>query len=84
MLWIASSVVFILLAIFPVIPKFFAKLIGIYEPTNAVFLILILFVLCINFSLTIALSKQATKVKNISQALALMENKSRENNIDKH
>lgn len=76
-LWIASSIIFILLAVFPSIPKWFAKLIGIYETTNAVFLILILFELCINFSLTTALSKQATKIKNIAQAVALIENQSR-------
>lgn len=72
-LWIVTSVIFIIFAIFPSIPKLFSKLIGIYEPTNAVFLALILFELCINFSLTVALSKQSAKVKDIAQALALLE-----------
>ena len=82
MLWIASSAIFILLAIYPAIPKWFARLLGIYEPSNAVFLILILFEFGLNFSLTIALSKQATRLKDIAQALALIEKQNRDNGFN--
>ncbi|EGD46872.1 hypothetical protein Cpap_1412 [Ruminiclostridium papyrosolvens DSM 2782] len=77
-LWIVSSVMFIIIAAFPVIPHWVADLIGIIEPANAVFLVLILFELGINLNLTITISKQTNKVKNMAQYIALMENQNRE------
>ncbi len=77
-LWIVSSVMFIIIAAFPVIPDCFANLIGIIEPANAVFLVLILFELGINLNLTITISKQTNKVKTMAQYIALMENQNRE------
>ncbi|HEX2926649.1 MAG TPA: DUF2304 domain-containing protein [Ruminiclostridium sp.] len=77
-LWIVSSVMFISIAVFPAIPFWFANLMGIVEPTNAVFLALILFELGINLNLTITISKQTNKVKTLAQFIALMENHNRE------
>jgi hypothetical protein len=74
MLWITTSLVFVLMAAFPGIASLLAGLIGIQEPTNAVFLILILFELVINLSLTLAISKQTSKVKSMAQFIALMDN----------
>jgi Uncharacterized conserved protein (DUF2304). len=77
-LWIVSSVIFIIIAAFPAIPGWFADIMGIIEPSNAVFLVLILFELGINLSLTVTISKQTNKVKNMAQFIALMENQNRE------
>lgn len=78
MLWISSGALFIFIAIVPGITKFIAELLGIHEPANAAFLLLILFGLFINLSLTIVLSKQVVKLKNIAQAIALMEKRNRD------
>lgn len=75
LVWLLSGISLILFSIWPMIIIDFAKFIGIIEPVNAVFLLVIFFLLLIIFSLTVALSNQSIRVRKIAQELALIEDK---------
>ena len=68
----------LLLALFPRILDWFAKLIGIYEPTNALFSLIFFCVIIILMSLTAIVSKLNEKNKQLAQSAALLEQRVRE------
>lgn len=68
----------LLLAIFPEILDFIAQLIGIYEPTNALFAIISFCTIIILMSLTAIVSKLNERLKRLVQAVALLEKRLRE------
>lgn len=69
--WFFFSLVIVLLAVFPQIDYFFAGLLGIQSPVNLVFLAMIAVLLFRNFKLTLRISELETKVKNITQNIAI-------------
>ncbi|MED4889241.1 DUF2304 domain-containing protein [Lysinibacillus fusiformis] len=73
LLWLLLSVISLSLAIFPSILYYIADLLSIETPTNALFLLSILLVLAIIFSLTIALSRASNKIKELSQELGILK-----------
>lgn len=77
-LWIFSGILMLLLALFPHILDWFAKLIGIYEPTNALFSLIFFCVIIILMSLTAIVSKLNEKNKQLAQSAALLEQRVRE------
>lgn len=74
LLWIGVTVVFILLALIPQVIVLASAIIGIEVASNALFLIGIIFAYAILFSLTVALSRTSSKVKEIVQELGLLKN----------
>jgi len=71
--WILSSIIFVIIAIFPKIVSFIAEILFIKEPVNALFLIIMFFVIFIIFTLTIALSSVVNKCKTLTQELGILK-----------
>jgi len=74
LLWLFSSIVFIIFSIWRDGLEFFARLMGIAYPPAALFLILLLAVFLILIEFSINISKLAEKNKALAQELALMKN----------
>lgn len=66
------------LAVFPKILGWFAVLVGIYDPTNALFAFMFFCVIIILMSITAIVSKLNEKSKQIIQSVALLEKQVRE------
>ena len=66
------------LAVFPQILGWFAALVGVYDPTNALFAFMFFCVIVILMSLTAIASKLNEKSTRIIQSMALMERRIRE------
>ena len=80
--WILSSFFLLILSIFPQIAFFFAAILGIHDPTNFVFILVILIVCLKLFSISIELSIQKQRLNTLVQKLALA-NKEIESNTKK-
>lgn len=78
LLWLLSGVIMIILAAFPRILGWFATLVGVYDPTNALFAFMFFCVIVILMSLTAIVSKLNEKSKQVIQVMALMEKRVRE------
>lgn len=78
LLWLASGSVMLILALFPQLLQSFASLVGIYDPMNALFSLIIFCILIILMSLTAIVSKLNRKTKTLIQALALLEKRVRD------
>lgn len=78
LLWIFSGCLMLFLSIFPQLLNWFASLVGIYEPTNALFAIIFFCIIIILMSLTSIVSKMNEKLKRIIQTIALVEKRVRE------
>jgi len=73
LLWLSSSVVFIIFSIWRDGLEFFARIMGIAYPPAALFLILLLAVFLILIEFSINISKLAEKNKILTQELALLK-----------
>lgn len=73
LIWIITGILMLIIVINPALADGLARLMGIEVTVNAVFYLALLFVLLITFSLTIALSRQSIRVKELAQELALLE-----------
>lgn len=78
LLWIFSGVLMLILALFPRVLDVFAKMIGIYEPTNALFAVIFFCMIIILMSLTAIVSKMNERNKCLAQAIALIEKRLRD------
>lgn len=78
LLWLLSGGIMLLLAVFPQILNMFANIVGIYEPTNALFSIICFCIIIILMSLTAIVSKLNEKSKKVIQKMALLEKRVRE------
>ena len=76
--WYFLDVVIMLLVIFPTLPRKIAKLIGIYSEMNMIFFAGFLFSLIIIYTLTVAVSKLSNQVRDLTQRIAIYENKEEE------
>ncbi|OMF36036.1 DUF2304 domain-containing protein [Paenibacillus peoriae] len=74
MLWIAVMGSSIVLSIFPNMFDIVSEAMGIELPVNALFLLSLVGVLLIMFSLTLEVSKASVKIKELSQELGLIKN----------
>ena len=75
LLWLFFGVITLVLAIFPQIIIKITKLIHIAEPTNALFLIYLFFIIVIIFYISIAFSKLFEKVTSLIQENGIMLSK---------
>ena len=71
MAWILFSGVLFVLSVFPGIFDFLAELAGVYSTVNFVFLFFILVLLILCFSLNMKVSQMDTKIKELTQLLAI-------------
>lgn len=78
LLWLFSGFIMLLLALFPDFLGFFAHMIGVEVPTNALFAVMFFCVIIILMSLTAIVSKLNERVKRLTQSLALLEKRVRE------
>ena len=72
--WIVISVILVIISIFPQIPTFFAKLLGIQSPSNFVFLVAIFFIMIKLFTLSVQVAKEKQRLKSLIENVALKEN----------
>lgn len=73
--WIALSVLFVVLSIFPGIAEWGAQLFGFIAPVNFIFLMVIFLLLLRCFLLTIRVSQLEDKLRNLVEELAIRENR---------
>ncbi len=71
--WIIVGVIIIIFTCFPAIMISVSKFLGIVSPINMIFFLGFCFSLLILFSLTVALSINSKRVKNLNQKMALLE-----------
>lgn len=71
--WIFTGICFLVFAVFPGLLRFLSNLLHIVEPVNTLFLFTIFFILLIIFTLTIALSRNANRVKTLTQEIGIIK-----------
>lgn len=71
--WILTSFSFIILSVFPEVLRFVSSVLHIKEPVNTLFLSIIFFLLVIIFTLTLALSRNANRVKTLIQEVGIIK-----------
>lgn len=69
--WVCLSILLIVFSVFPQIFYFFSGLLGFESPINLVFLFFIFILLIQSFNLTIQISQADTKIKELTQQLAI-------------
>ncbi len=73
LIWLLAGVAFIMLSVFPSILFWISQLLHIVEPVNTLFLSIIFFMLLIIFTLTVAISRNANRVKSLTQEIGIMK-----------
>ena len=72
LLWMMLGLILLILTIFPRLLDYISGFIGVFSPTNALFLFGFAFTLPVIFGLSLSLSKLSTRVKDLAQQLALL------------
>lgn len=83
LLWLASGFIMLILVLFPRLLHLFAALVGIFEPTNALFSVILFCVIIILMSLTAIVSRLNEKNKVLIQSIALLEKRVRDLEMEK-
>lgn len=83
LLWLAAGVVLGVMVIWPESLVLFVRMLGITSNMNGLFIACIAFIIMILMSLTSIVSKQADKIKNLTQTIAKMEKRMRELEFEK-
>ena len=78
LLWIFAGVFMLAFSLFPQLLELFSKAVGIYQPTNALFAMMMFFGIIIMMSLTSIVSKMNEKIKQMAQYIALLEKRLRD------
>lgn len=78
LLWLFAGVVMLIVALFPQMITVFTNLVGIITPSNALFSLIIFFVLLILMSLTAIVSMLKEQNKKLIQKIGMMEKRIRE------
>jgi len=73
LVWFVMGVGVLILGIFPGLMFRLSELMGIADPVNMLFFIGFCFSLAIIFTLTMAMSRASKKIKDLAQAIALLE-----------
>lgn len=71
--WIFAGLCLIVVAVFPGLLRLISNLLNIVEPVNTLFLFIIFFLLLILFTLTIAISRNAIRVKTLTQEIGMLK-----------
>ncbi|MCM1537387.1 MAG: DUF2304 domain-containing protein [bacterium] len=75
--WLAVSFAALIVDCFPKLLSVLADLLGIATPVNALYLAAFLFSVCLIFALTVIVSRQSERIKQLVQAVALCEERIR-------
>ena len=75
--WLALDVVLVVITAFPGILSFFCALFGIETPSNMLFFFALILLSAVVFSLTLALSRLSAQIRELTQRLALWEDRAR-------
>ena len=78
LLWLFSGVILLLLAIFPQLLDKLARLIGVYNPVNALFAIMLCCGLILMISFSVIMSGNKKAIVRLTQEMSLLENRLRE------
>ena len=78
LLWLFSGAVMLLLAIFPQLLNWLARLIGVYNPVNALFAVLLCCGLMLMISFSVIMSGNKKAIVRLTQEISLMENRIRQ------
>lgn len=78
LLWILSGILMLVFAAFPQLLHDLARMVGIYDPVNALFAILFFCVIILLVSLTSIVSAQNEKIKRLVQQQAILEEELRD------
>lgn len=78
LLWLAAGVILGIMVIWPNSLVWFVHLLGITSNMNGLFILCIAFLIIILMSITSIVSKQAEKIKNLTQTISKMEKRIRE------
>ena len=73
LIWLFAGFSFLIIAIFPNLLRLISGLLHIVEPVNTLFLLILFFILLIVFTLTIALSRSAGRVKTLTQEIGIIK-----------
>lgn len=76
--WVLMALMFVIFALFPVVPDTLAHLLGIYSTANFLFLLMIFLLFLRLFSLTMKVGRLEERVKELVQELALANAGNRE------
>ena len=71
LVWIVISVLMLIVAIFPGIATWIASIMKIETTSNLIYLLAIFALLILTFSLTVIVSKQSQRIKNIVQMVSI-------------
>lgn len=71
-LWFVVTIVSIILSMFPKLFTYISHIMGIELPVNALFLLTLLGIIMIMFSLTLEVSKSTIKIKELSQEVGIL------------
>jgi len=77
-LWIFAGFLMLLVSLFPQILFAITDFIGIEVPSNALFALILFFIIIIMMTLTSIVSKQNEQLKRLTQTIALLEKRLRE------
>lgn len=77
-LWIFAGFIMLLVSLFPQILFAVTDFVGIEVPSNALFAIILFFIILILMTLTSIVSKQTEQLKRLTQTIALLEKRMRE------
>lgn len=83
LLWLLAGVILGVMVIWPSLLTWFIHLLGIVDNMNGLFILCIAFVIMILMSITSIVSKQAEKIKNLTQTISKMEKRIRELEAEK-
>jgi len=78
LLWLLAGVILGVMVVWPGILTWFIHLLGIIDNMNGLFILCIAFIIMILMSLTSIVSRQADKIKNLTQTISKMEKRIRE------
>lgn len=71
--WLFAGLGLLITAVFPDLIKLLSNVLHIIEPVNTLFLFIIFFMLLIIFTLTIVLSRNANRVKTLTQDIGIIK-----------
>ena len=71
--WILLAMMFVVFALFPIVPDTLARLLGIYSTANFLFLFMIFILLMRMFSMSMRISTLEDKIRKLVQELALRD-----------
>lgn len=80
--WILLAMMFVVFALFPIVPDTLARLLGIYSTANFLFLFMIFILLMRMFSMSMRISTLEDKIRKLVQELALRDKDTRDATTD--